>query len=102
MMNDKIIICLEMTCGTTEHDGRVTHVIAAGGILMNTALDSNTVFIYSVDEETWSTGTSLHLSREVTIQCIISSYRGKSAYTISSWSLCAVSRQLLDTWRILP
>ena len=44
-----------MSCGTIEHDGQVTHVIAAGG----TASHKNyvkTVFVYNVEENTWSTG----------------------------------------------
>ena len=43
-----------MSCGTIEQDGRVTHVVAAGGFSDGNYVD--TVFIYDVEEDTWTTG----------------------------------------------
>ena len=48
-----------MSCGTIEQDGRVTHAVAAGGYSDGNYVD--TVFIYDVEEGTWTTGlTYLH------------------------------------------
>ena len=47
-----------MSCGTIEHDGVVSHVIAAGGKSSNQGGRDyvKTVFIYNVEENIWTTG----------------------------------------------
>ena len=49
-VNEMIQLLIGMSCGTTEEDGRVTDVVAAGGG------HSNTVFIYNLESGVWRSG----------------------------------------------
>ena len=44
-----------MTCGTIENHGQVTHVVVAGGHAPG-KIYVDTVFIYDVEEDNWTTG----------------------------------------------
>ena len=90
-----------MSCGTIEQDGRVTHAVAAGGYSDGNYVD--TVFIYDVEEGTWTTGlTYLHSKKpKFRVNHTFLYYRKKSSHARLSRCLSAVPRELLDTWRIL-
>ena len=45
-----------MTCGTIENHGQVTHVVVAGGNALANTIYVDTVFIYDVEEDNWTTG----------------------------------------------
>lgn len=97
MKNEVMQIFIGMVCGTIEEDGQVTDVVAAG-----VGSQGNTVSIYNIESGAWRTGmVNLGTCRCNTSTHVPLSYRGESSYADLVWCLCAISRQFLNTRRVL-